>query len=642
MCGFFVYLSHADTQVDVELLHRATTTLEHRGPDDYGYAYIGCNGAYRWKETPPAISMRGGVAMGHRRLSILDLSEQGRQPFSSRDETLWVVYNGEIYNYVELRQELAKLGYSFRTGTDTEVVLASYQHWGADCFSHFNGMWAIAIWDQKQHSLILSRDRFGIKPLSFTRIGGDWMFASEKKALLAHPKLNSAPNSNSVLRYLSRKSAPVLGESFYQSIEEVKPGTVMQVSDGRIKEHRYWDLPSRSLDQEKDLPAAADKLSSLLSDAVKLRLRSDVKVGTMVSGGLDSTSVIQKMVEQKALPDMKLCAMGESLQGFHAAFPDLPIDEVERVNDLSVMMEVHTNNVFPAKADNIADIMLAVSRHMEAPFFNSVPIVHSLLMKCAKERGVKVILNGHGADEIFAGYPSYYHPLAASGFVQRGELFRAARQVSSMASILNIPKVSAWLRVAEEVVPYRLQFWRAAKNKGEAGAGLFNFAAARQLRDTLPDGASQLDRALRRDLFQTILPNWLNMEDRISMSQSIEARLPFLDYRVVEYAFSLADHLKIQDGETKRVLRHAMKGKLPASILKEKQKFYFSGPDSIWLRGALRQLLSQYLLDEEPYVSRFLNVPVLREVVSDFLQGDERFASRIWNIFSTECWLRSV
>ncbi len=642
MCGFFVYFSHTNTEIDPGFLQRATSVLEHRGPDDFGYAYIGLAGAYRWKDVPPSISMRGGVAMGHRRLSILDLSDQARQPFSNQDSTLWMVYNGEIYNYIELRQELIEKGCCFRTDSDTEVLLAAYQYWGVDCFQRFNGMWSVVIWDQRQRSLILSRDRLGIKPLSFARVGDDWMFASEKKALLCHRDLSPAPNSNSVLRYLSRKAAPILGESFYQNIDEVKPGTVVQISKGRVDESHFWTLPVSGFQLERSLPEAAEHLSELIADAVKLRLRSDVKVGTMVSGGLDSTTVIQKMVEQKTLCGLESASMGESLQGFHASFPNLPIDEAQRVDELAGMMDMSIHKVFPAQVNDVEELMLSVSRHLESPFFNSVPIVHTLLMRCAREQGVKVVLNGHGADEMLAGYPPLYHPVAAAGFIQRGEFRHAVSHIDSMAAILGVSKVGAWLKAAEYILPHRLQFWRTAQSKGYAESKLFKLEHAIQLRDSLPEGHSILDSALRRDLMQTILPNWLNMEDRISMSQSIESRLPFLDYRVVEYAFSLADSLKIRSGKTKVVLRQAMAQKLPASILSEKQKFYFSGPDAMWLRGALRPLLTQYFLNEEPRISAFVHCETLRNVVIDFLKGEDQRVSLLWNMFSTECWLRSA
>ena len=621
-----------------ETVERATNKLTHRGPDDFGYAFVSKTRADMWKNDRPQEMPDPGVALGHRRLSIIDLSSAGRQPFVSSDGRYWMVYNGEVYNYRELRTDLQRAGHVFRTSTDTEVVLIAFATWGPRCFERFNGMWALAIWDREEERLVLSRDRFGIKPLVMARVGQDIVVASEPKALFEIEGVSRAPNMESALGYVHSVRGPVRGETFFQEITELMPGTYAIAGSGRLTHHAYWQLPEPDSAVIKSANEAIERLNELFDDAVHLRLRSDVSVGTMVSGGLDSTSVIQAMNAQLRANDAEARrALGETLQGFHATFPDLPIDETERVNALRRMLDLEVNLVEPVREEAIFELFERSMFHMEEPFVNSVPIVHSLLMAKAREVGVKVVLNGHGADELFGGYPQY-HQLAASDYLRHGQLATAYQQLAGMCEMLGISMSEALKRALGPVLPYRLFKWlRRNKHAGKPQREVFR----RHIMSRNVPGRTALDAILRRDFQHNILPKWLHLEDRISMSQSIEARLPFLDYRIVDFAFRLDQRLKINSGRTKQILRQAMAQKLPPEIVQEKRKFHFSGPDALWLDGTLKPTVRKLFFDREPVVNDFLVTSNLREEFEEFWRGKRDQTRFLWTVFATEYWLQN-
>jgi asparagine synthase (glutamine-hydrolysing) len=321
MCGFAAIYNFSGRPIDPADLARMTHSLVHRGPDDYAFAFCGTEQKLNWREQAPPPIQDHGVAMGHRRLKILDLSDAGRQPFVSTDGRYWMVYNGEVFNYIELRSELQTLGYEFHTKTDTEVVLNAFIQWGTDCFNRFNGMWGLVIWDAHERRLVASRDRFGIKPIYYHRVEGGILFASEIKAILQHPSATRRPDTASVVAYLARRAAPTGGATFYADISTVKPGCWISIDwSGNMDEGRYWTLPEQYPCKDS-FEEASEQLRELLADAVKLRLRSDVRVGTMLSGGLDSTSVIALVAERMGMDSSALAATGESLHSFTATFP---------------------------------------------------------------------------------------------------------------------------------------------------------------------------------------------------------------------------------------------------------------------------------------------------------------------------------
>ena len=632
---------HMDT-ADFE---RATHTMRHRGPDDFGFAFVDSSGGLAWRdehdEARPA-GLATGIALGHRRLSIQDLSEAGRQPFHDAGYGTWLVFNGEVYNYLELREELLALGHSFRTDTDTEVVLAAYHQWGEDCFARFNGMWAIVLWDQRSRTLLACRDHFGIKPLFYCESAGHVAFASEARALFELPGITARPDWASLVRYMSRFAAPLDQRSYYDGIVQVPPGAYLKISDGKSSLTPFWEPGGNVPAEYRSEREALEEFTALFRDSVALRLRADVPVGTMVSGGLDSTSVIAEMDRALKSGDQGARAIGAILHGFHANFSGLAIDEAERVHDLSDYLSLDTHHVHPTQHEDVLGLFHRSMSHMEGPFWNSVPMVNLLLMERARQEGITVVLNGHGADELFAGYPGEYHVPAAAGYFRRGQLLRGLRQVRGMAPMMNVTQGEAWRQVLDSLLPARYLPWNRGGPKPAAGPAFFQAGPELgNLNTPAMPGRSALDSRLKQDFHLKILPSWLHLEDKISMAASIEARLPFLDPRLVDFAFALDDSLKIRNGTTKFVPRTAMRGRLPDSIVAEQRKYYFSGPDGGWLTGALSGLVQQYLFDTEPAVAAYVNMDRLRQEYASLRSGSKDSAQRFWTIFASEYWVRN-
>jgi len=639
MCGFVAIYKNSEKPLSPNTLEAMTNTLVHRGPDDYGFVFINRDNSSFWKSSRPEAMTGPGVALGHRRLSILDLSDAGRQPFSSNDKQFWIAYNGEIYNYVEIREELKGSGFRFDTSTDTEVLLAAYQHWGVECFNRFNGMWSLVIWDNYRKQLVACRDRFGIKPLYSCRIGNDWFFASEIKALLQHPDINPQPDSSSVFNFLFGDGMPDPGNTFFSGINEIRPGQYITLTQGKCINSCYWKLPRTFIKRRRTPDSAAEELFSLLGDAVKLRLRSDVKVGTMLSGGLDSTSVISLI---KRLLDSNSDArrvVGDQLHAFNAGFPGLSIDENRNVTEISDKLDLAAHIVYPMDEDDALDLFDTANFHMEAPFHNSVPMVHTLLMKKARSTGVKVVLNGHGADELFAGYPSEYSSPALYDMLTGLRWGQAYHQINGYHRNYGLGRKKVLLRAFNKSLPD----WNRLSSNYKIDP-IYPPDMVREHQN--PPGKmplmNRLEQRLRADFSRAILPRWLHMEDKISMASSIEARLPFLDYRIVEFAFSLDNSLKIRNGTTKYVLRKAMHNFLPGKILQDNRKLPFSGPERFWLTGSLKDTLVSSFLTSTPLVGDYLNNGALREKISGYISGESPTTNdrQIWRIFNTEMWLR--
>ncbi len=556
-----------------------------------------------------------------------------------------MVYNGEVFNYRELRAELTAAGYVFTTGTDTEVVLHAFAHWGHDCFNRFNGMWAIVIWDTQTHTLIASRDRFGIKPLYFAQVNGDWIFASEAKAILLYPGFVAAPDRDTVLHFILGQTTQNEESSFFTGIKHLKPATTMTIKDGVPVNSYFWQPPHEVGDTFRNVGEAAEALRALFKDAVNLRLRSDVRVGTMLSGGVDSTSIISTVKRLLDGDQHVRNVIGDRINAFTASFPGLRIDEVENVETLCQNLELAVHRVLPLElaAPDIDAILNHTIDHLEAPFHNAVPIVNTLLMRRARSVGVKVVLNGHGADEQFAGYPDRYFFIALADMITHFRFLAARSHFEGIHRMLGLGRKGILRRVSGLLLP------RPEKHqRGMPSGGVFDLLQDEVRRwyqplnsgnaNTRILGKSRLDTALRLDMFRCLLPNWLQMEDRISMSESIESRLPFLDYRIVEFALSLDDLMKIRNGTTKLVLREAMKDRLPHSIATDPRKVMFSAPDTLWLRGPLRPRLEAVFFHDTPLLSTWLKLDRLRETVGSFL--DNQWRPEVWRLFNTELFLR--
>jgi asparagine synthase (glutamine-hydrolysing) len=586
------------------------TSVRHRGPDDEGYVALSGAGDSVQMGGPEtaagclpadAVSFPAArlelhdVVLGARRLAILDLSPGGHQPMASPDGRAWIVHNGEIYNYRELRQELRAHGHEFRGGSDTEVALAAYREWGTQCFARFNGMWGIAIWDQVRRTLVLSRDRFGVKPLYVAASGEGIIFASEIKALIV-AGVQARPNPVPLRRYLETGRIDVSRSSTcFLGIEQVEPGTFLEYRSGSApRATRYYDVAEAGGEELR--ATTSGELLELLDDAVRLRLRSDVPVGSCLSGGLDSSSVVALAVAQ-------LPSGGAGFRTFTFSAGTSSLDESHHAR--AVVEHVGAEPAFVAALD-VDEQFEAAVREQEEPIGSGSVVAQRAVMSLAHQSGAKVLLDGQGGDEVLAGY-GYY----------------AGARLADLAASLRL---GDWFRE-----------WRAATGT-LAGRRWLARATIGELRSH-PLRGNRLAEEQREDV-RMHLPALLHYEDRNSMAFSIETRLPFLDYRVVELGLSLPGAAKLAGGWTKLALRRAVDGRLPPGIVWRRDKIQFAVPQTEWLRGPLREHARELLLDGSFDGRPVADAAAASALMRDVDQLDRPRADRLWRMLALEAWYR--
>ena len=652
MCGLVTILTSPHRPVPGAVLRDMTRVLAHRGPDEESFACVDpAGGEIRLSGTIAPDAALSGVLFGHRRLGILDRGPAGDQPMLSQDGLSLLSFNGEIYNFVELRDELRCRGISFRGHSDTEVLLESYLHWGAGVFNRLNGMWAFVLWDGRRRKLIVSRDRFGVKPLYYARLGDTWIFASEIKALMKFPGLYRGVDQSQVREYLVTGRVDQRDQTLFQGVQAVPPGTFLEIDAEAARTERFWSLPSSAGRNEESPEALILEFATLLRDSVRLRGRSDVPIGTMMSGGLDSTT-ITALVRQEQRSRAASADVFPGLRAFHQVFsacwPGSEHDEEASIDLMTASLGLRAHKLYPTAA-GIADVLPAVTYHLEQPFRDPIAAVQFLLMREARADGVVVVLNGHGSDESLAGYPDAFVPpyLASlllggrlTGFVQERRAFtgngwKTAHLVEHSLLLMIPPGLRQ--RALHEV----------ARRELGRRHGLFNGppipAPMEEEKEAGESGRlTALNAALWRKLSREILPAWLRMEDRMSMAASVESRLPFLDYRLIEFAFRLPDNLKLRDGFTKYILRQAMKDTLPTPVVQSRMKRRFGAPYESWFRGPWREMVLDLL--DRPIASCYLDRRTFRLALEAYLSGKESALSAqvLWRVLGVELWLRMI
>jgi asparagine synthase (glutamine-hydrolysing) len=635
--------------------------LRHRGPDDEGYLLadtrsgrvVLCGG----EATNPELGLpwldhfageRFDLALAFRRLSILDLSPAGHQPMASHDGRLWMIFNGEVYNYVELRRELAGLGHEFRTGTDSEVILAAYSQWGPDCLSRFNGMWALAIWDASKRQLFLARDRFGIKPLYTVDEGGTFAFGSEIKALLASGASPFRPSRLAIAAYIAQGRSPshLQGETFFEGVRSLPAAHSALISNEAISYRRYWSLPLEGRRQQGEGNSSTQysirDYQELFTDAVRVHLRADVPVGTCLSGGVDSSSIVAvagKLMQTEHAVSLE--RLGEHQQTFSAVYDaEGPWNERQYIEKVIARTGAAGNCIQPT-GERLWDDLERLVWHQDEPFRSTSIFAQWCVMDLAHRRGVTVLLDGQGADEVLGGYRPYSVRVAellrAGRLLRAVELARDARRVAGVNPVSTLGKA-----MAVQLPAPLLKRLRSARVKQAAGAsGLQPDVEDALLTATEEEAEPYVDqRSLSRHLARLIdesLPDLLRYEDRNSMAFSIEARVPFLDYRLVEYAFTQAAPLRIHKGWTKWVQRIAVRDLLPKEIVWRRDKVGFETPEVQWLRDGRKQIMDILHADETG--SEYLDLGAVRRQVPTLLDQPGGPA-RVWRWVNLVTWLR--
>ncbi|MDJ1158993.1 asparagine synthase (glutamine-hydrolyzing) [Chelatococcus sp. SYSU_G07232] len=555
MCGIAGIIRKDGAPVEAGVIAAMTDAVAHRGPDGAG------------------ILVEGPIGLGHRRLSIIDLSDGGKQPMSYSDSGLTITYNGEIYNYLELRRELEAEGFRFVSDSDTEVILAAYAAWGRSCVLRFNGMWAFALLDRRRNLLFCSRDRFGVKPFYYADLPGRFVFGSEIRQIL--PFLGSVRANRRVLEAFIVTDGTDLDEAtFFADVTKLPGGhsLVYDLAAHRFTVERYYEIRPREDIARLGQGEAAEAFGALLDDAVRLRLRSDVKVGTCLSGGLDSSSVATLAAEAYRANGggrfAAITAVSEQESNSEAEFAEA----VVKASDLG------WHPVRPTYEDFVATLD-AVVRAQEEPYGGPSITMQYFVMKTARENGITVLLDGQGGDETLLGYEKYYAAHIAEVFRKHGlaATLRALRRTGANNAKMSATNTAKYL-VGGMVAPARYAFYRWRHSYlAEAPAMPPHLAAfARACHDPF--------RLQELEIRSTNLPVLLRYEDKNSMAHGIEARLPFLDYRLLETSLSLPGEYKIHDGWTKWILRKHMDGRMPDAIVWRKNKFGFEAPEDVWLK----------------------------------------------------------
>ena len=584
------------------------------------------------------------VALAHRRLSIVDLAG-GHQPLANEDATVWVTYNGEIYNHAEVRVRLEAAGHKYQTRSDTETIVHAYEEWGDDCVHQFRGMFAFAIWDAPARRLLLVRDRLGVKPVYWAQAGGRLLFASEIKAILESGLVTARPNERALSEVLATRYTS-LTETMFEGIHKLLPGHRLVFTQGDIKIEKYWDLPLDGPDPELDAlgePALIERFRDLLDESVRLRLMADVPLGVFLSGGIDSTAVAALMARHINRP----------VDTFSVAFADRQFSEIEYARQAAQAIGATSHEV--VIDDN--DFFGALPRliwHEDEPIAHPSSVPLHFVSALAREH-VKVVLTGEGSDELLAGYGKYPRALInwrAGGIYER--LVPGAVRATVAASV--VPRLPAGLRrfarrsflamprhpeamFLDNFAGMPMHAQRELLNASALGAGDPYAASMQYFTHAAQRGSGMLGRLLYTDV-KTYLVELLMKQDQMSMSTSIESRVPFLDHKLVEFAARLPDRLKLSGFTTKRVLREAVRGIIPDSIL-TRPKMGFPVPFAGWVGGAWNSCAREVLLDRRTRERGLINGAAVERLLDDHRDGRVRGGDSIWALINLELWYRT-
>lgn len=620
MCGIAGWLSPEPRFDLADRLSGMARAIAHRGPDDEGIALFSLDSTA--PEASPALTPGPRhVGLAHRRLSILDLSPAGHQPMASPDGRYWLTFNGEIYNYLELMPDLQALGFQFHSHSDTEVLLYAYLAWGVECLSRFNGMFAFAIWDDREKTLFAARDRLGVKPFQYWTDGRQLAFASESKALLTLPEVPRRANLPIVARYLVEGYGITdqSTETFFAGIVSLPGGHWLRWRpDGPLEIRRWWQLGS----QWRAEPADPDRFRAVFDDAVRLRLRSDVPLGSLLSGGLDSSAIITTMAALTGLPPATFSACGDTPE-----------------TDERPYMEAVANAVgakatyFPLQPSGFLDALPRIVYHLDEPYASPSIYPQWTVLQAARQGGLTVLLNGQGGDESLAGYRKFLRFYLA-GLLQRGRLMQARREAKAFG---QPDALKQGLRVA-------LAEWRGYRGSPLPVPPYLHRDLARAMPQALvpPQGPTPLHRELRASLTLSPLPSLLRLEDRISMAHSLETRHPFLDVRMVEYIDGLPDEALISGGLTKRILRQAIGDRLPPLVRDRTSKMGFETPARDWFSGPLADWIGD-LLHSSRFINRGYADPAQAHSAFDRMrkQTDDHRAFALWPWVHLELWAQT-
>lgn len=624
MCGFVAVMSFNGQPIAEDSLRHMRDVMAHRGPDDSG------------------LYIDGPIGLGHRRLSIIDLSADGHQPMSNEDQTVWLVFNGEIYNYVELRSELLQRGHRFHSKTDSEVIIHLYEELGPRCVGRLNGMFAFSIWDARKRLLFGARDRLGVKPFYYYQDHRRFICASEIKAILEDRTIEPRPDITALVDY-TFAGAPLGAKTPFFGIRELAPGHLMEVHEGRVRVEKYWDVDFR-YNTRRSHVQTVDELSALLDDAVRVHCRSDAPLGCHLSGGLDSSTVVGLAARYHQ----------NELKTFSIRFRDASRDESRYAQLVAESVGAHhiDEEVGP---ERLARLLAPLTWHLDTPMLPGMGGFSYYAVSRLASKHVKVSLTGHGGDEIFAGYPAQFE--AAFGNVQMFESMPAVHPASASRPAPSLARrvwdvfrrqgVGGLIRRVASRIPRGPGTLEDAWVRLHCGFPprddrLLHPGLVRQLNGYFPlqeyleplklaTTSEPLDRCLYHDL-RFYLPGLLHQEDRTSMAVSLESRVPLLDYRIVEFLATVPPREKIPAMVPKGLLREAASSWLPAAVKARRDKFAFPVPVEAWFAGDLAPFVRDLTQSPRALERGFFNPDVLR--------SGELYPWELWHAMTMEMWAR--
>ncbi len=616
MCGIAGVIDKKRGNIEKSFVSRMLDTINHRGPDSRG------------------VYVEDKIGLGHCRLSILDVSDMGRQPMISHDEKYVIVFNGEVYNYKEIKAKLIKKGVSFSTGTDTEVILEAYRYYGSKCTELFNGMWAFAIYDREKDEIFMSRDRFGVKPFYILDREDTFVFASEIKEILEVYPEEKIMDMITVARYLKGIQEDADERTFYKNIKNFPKSNnlIYNLKTNEYTYQEYWHLDVDKCKKKYTGKNPYTTFLELFKDSLRLRLRSDVPIGTSLSGGLDSSAIVGVIKKE----------FGKSPDSFSSIYDDPSCNEREFIECMNKAARLKSHFIYPDKEGDIIEKIKEQILFHDGPCESASPLNGFYVYREAHGK-VKVMLDGQGADELFGGYIFLYGSMIQE-LLEKGQKNKARWLLCRYRTI--------WEKQAKDFNFSKFEafglggYKQFISNEGKKNIEVRGDKALKfnlpdediRVGEKVPRGVNGLNEALYRKLMYEMLPRILHDVDRNSMAHSIEVRLPFLDYRIVEFAFSLSSELKIHGGWSKYVVRKALAKYLPRKILIRKNKMGFPAPFERWICD------ERYKDEIRKYIDKasrrnFYNAEILKKYYKEQILGKANRSDFLYRVMSLEMWI---
>lgn len=606
MCGIAGIYNFNHTTPDLSLLQKMGDTIAHRGPDNAGY-----------------YTNENGIGFCHRRLSIIDLSERGNQPMSNDDKSIWIVYNGEIYNYTGLRESLVKKGYTFKSKTDTEVVIRAYEEYGIDCVNYFNGMFAFSLWDVNKNILFAARDRIGIKPYYYYSDDKKFVFASEIKSILKHPEISKAPNDNAISNYLLFDHQ-IDNQTWFKNIYSLNPGSYLLIENKTLKIGQYWNI-EYNIDYSRSFNSFKDELRETIINSVKSHWQSDVPVGAHLSGGVDSSTIVS----------IASTYLTKDLHTFSSAF-DLGKEFDERKEIEIVVRKFKTqHHQISIHHNDLRDNLSKIIYHLDEPVVGPAILPMYRISELVKKTGITVVNGGQGVDEMFGGYKPYFS-LAARNILSGYKQF-----LFPVSELLYLP-----------LYLYKGGTFNRFINKFKKSPIQYNWIKGQNILQKKIEGYEKLKNEtnqLNLDSFEKssyvslryYLPALLQQEDRMSMAWSVESRVPMLDNRLINLALTIPSWYKVSKGMSKSIFREAVRGIVPDPILDNKIKRGYPTPTSVWFAKDLHNYMYNLFDSSKMLSKKYINNNVLLEILKNQKNNISKNTSHpLWQALVLEEWLK--